>query len=188
MYFSLMVINYSVLLSHQELYWILKPFLEMPIGNENKAYETQLTSAGWAPQQGWFTKASCGTEWLKLWMIILCAALCCMALLKSAAGVPKIRASAGTLLTVRTCRDHWCSGSASLGVKEPTTLRMRGYILYQISPVCFSLFIGFLRSNWELIHLQKMPQAAAVLRLYSMLLSSAYVTQLFSSTQHTCTE
>lgn len=72
----------------------------MLIGNENKAYEPQLTSAGWAPQQGWFGKARCGTEWLRLGMILLCAALL---LLKSAAGEAQIR---GTLLTVRTCPDH----------------------------------------------------------------------------------
>lgn len=65
-----------------------------------------MTSAGWAPQQWWFSKACWGTAWLKLWMIILCAALCCTVLLKSAAGVAKIRSSAGTLLTVRTCRDR----------------------------------------------------------------------------------
>lgn len=112
----------------------------MLIRKENKACETQLTSAGWAPQQGRFSEACCGTEWLELWMIILCAALCCMVLLKSAAGVPKIRASAGTLLAVRTCRDHWCCGSATTAYDWG----WGGYIHYQMCPACFSLFIGFL--------------------------------------------
>lgn len=112
----------------------------MLIRKENKACETQLTSAGWAPQQGRFSEACYGTEWLELWMIILCAALCCMVLLKSAAGVPKIRASAGTLLAVRTCRDHWCCGSATTAYDWG----WGGYIHYQMCPACFSLFIGFL--------------------------------------------
>lgn len=76
----------------------------MLIGNENKAHETQLTSAGWAPQQGWFGKACCGTEWLQLWTIIPY----CSSLLRGSA---HIRASAGTLLTVRTCRAHRCCGT-----------------------------------------------------------------------------
>lgn len=77
--------------------------------------ESELTSAGWALQRGLFGKACCGTEWLQLWMIIPCAALCCMVLLASAALHSK--------------------------VIQPVTLGMGGYIL---CPVWSRLCIKFL--------------------------------------------